>query len=503
MKKKQIPVFIILLIFLSIFMESSFCLAEQEEVSVFVDGERLRTESPPVQIDGHVFLPARDIVEFLGGRITWLPGLKLLNINMSDKEVSVVIDNTEAEVNGEKELLETPPRLIENRVMIPLEVIRLLTDIETDWDINSRELKIIRKRPFLTTVRNYTHPEKTRIVLDLSEQTPYRVTNLSEPDRIVVDVEGSASQLNAEQKEIVIDDSLVNRVRIGQFNQDTVRVVMDLKNNYEYQAFDLSSPQRIVVDIFNPQDQTESIATSEDSEEKPAESDRENGEFVLVIDPGHGGKDPGAIGANGLKEKDVVLDIALRLRKILQNDGFTVHLTRDKDVEVPLENRPLMALQREASAFISIHVNSAFQRGSTTARGIETYVLNSRYIGASAKDVADRENKASQYHDNEDTILNQIIGDLEESASIGFSLDFADIVQKRLVQNTDLENRGVKQAPFIVLKGVNMAAVLIEVGFISNQKEESLLKTSEFREKIAQALSQSIKDYVKNMPENI
>ncbi len=503
MKKKQIPVFIILLIFLSIFMKSSLCLAEQEEVSVFVDGESLRTESPPVLIDGRVFLPARDIVEFLGGRITWLPALKLLNINMSDKKVSVVIDNTEVEINGEKEYLETPPRLIENRVMVPLEVIRLLADMEIDWDVNTRELNIIRKRPFVTTVRNYTHPEKTRIVIDMSEQAPYNVITLSEPDRIVVDVEGSASQLNPEEKETLIDDSLINRVRIGQFNQDTVRVVMDLKNKYEYQVFDLSSPQRIVVDIFNPQDQTESIATSEDPEEKPAEGDRENGKYVLVIDPGHGGSQPGAIGPSGLKEKDVVLDIALRLRKILQSDGFIVHLTRDRDVDVPLESRPLMALQREASAFISIHVNSAFQRSSTTARGVETYVLNSRYIGASAKDVADRENKASQYHNNEDTILNQIIGDLEESASIGFSLDFADIVQKRLVQNTGLENRGVKQAPFIVLKGVNMAAVLVEVGFICNQKEESLLKTPEFREKVAQALGQSVKDYVKNIPENI
>jgi len=224
---------------------------------------------------------------------------------------------------------------------------------------------------------------------------------------------------------------------------------------------------------------------------------------VIVIDPGHGGSQPGAIGQSGLKEKDVVLDIGLRLSKILKDKGFTVYLTRDKDNDVPLENRPLMALQKKADVFVSIHVNSAFQRGSSTARGVETYVLNSRYIGASAKDVADRENKASQYHNYEDNILNQIIADLEESASIGFSLDLADIVQRRLVQNTGLESRGVKQAPFIVLKGVNMAAVLVEVGFISNSNEEKMLNTSEFREKVAQALSQSIKDYINKIPENI
>lgn len=223
----------------------------------------------------------------------------------------------------------------------------------------------------------------------------------------------------------------------------------------------------------------------------------------MVIDPGHGGNHPGAIGSGGLREKDVVLDIALKLRKILQDNGLTVYLTREKDVDIPLENRPLIAMQKEATVFISIHTNSAMQKGSSTAKGIETYVLNSRYIGASAKDVADRENKASQFYHYEDDILNQIIADLEESASIGFSLDFAEIVQKRLVQNTGLENRGVKQAPFIVLKGVNMAAILIEVGFISNPNEEKLLKTPEFREKVAQALNQAVLEYVRNIPENI
>jgi len=193
----------------------------------------------------------------------------------------------------------------------------------------------------------------------------------------------------------------------------------------------------------------------------------------------------------------------LKAQKLLQDNGFTVYLTRDKDVDISLEKRPLFALQKEADVFISIHTNSAIQKGSPTAKGIETYVLNSRYIGASAKDVADRENRASKVNNYEDDILNQIIADLEESASIGFSLDFADIVQKNLIQSTSLTNRGVKQAPFIVLKGVNMAAVLIEVGFISNPNEEKLLKTPEFREKVAQALTRSVKDYVKNIPENI
>ncbi len=505
MGKKKIIFCILLYSILFICMPSDKpCLAEQGTIQVFLDGHSLSTEMSPVLTNGRLFLPARDIIEALGGRITWFPALKLLNIKVGEREISLVMDISEAELNGKVISLETSPRIIQNRVMIPVDVIHLLMDIEINWDKNSEKLNMIRQRPFLTGIRNYTHPEKTRIVIDMSEPTPYYVSTLNNPDRIVVDVNGSVSKLDSQMQEVFIDDTLIDRVRTGQFDQNTARVVLDLKDKLEYQAFDLSSPQRIVIDILNPGGQiAEENISAEMVEETVLSGKQGNGEFVVVIDPGHGGSQPGAIGPNGLKEKDVVLDISLQLRKILQNEGFTVYLTRDKDIDVSLERRPLMALQEEASIFISVHINSALQKGSSTARGVETYVLNSRYIGASAKDVADRENKASQYHNYEDNILNQIIADLEESASIGFSLDFADIAQKKLVQHTNLENRGVKQAPFIVLKGVNMAAILIEVGFISNPNEEKLLKTTEFRGKIAQALAQSVKEYTSNLPENL
>lgn len=513
-EKKGDFVVIVFLTFIFILIFNNGCFAQTNQLSVLLDGNILNTEIKPVINKGTVFLPARDIVEALGGRITWFPALKLLNIIMKDRKVSVVMDVPEAEVNGKDTAIENAPTIIQNRVMLPLEVISLLTDIELDWKKDSNIINIVRKRPFITGIRDYSHPDKTRIVVDLSEKTDYNILTLSNPERIVIDIDASITKLASEQKEVIIDDYLVDRVRTGQFNQDIVRVVADLKDKYNYEVFELSAPQRIVLDIYMPQGQIAQNKPSETTiptvaeKEKIAESEEtgqseETGKYVVVIDPGHGGSQPGAIGSSGLKEKDVVLDIGLKLRNALQKDGFTVYLTRDKDTTVSLESRPQMALQREADVFISIHNNSVFQKGSTTARGVETYVLNSRYIGASAKDVADRENKASQYHDFENNVVNQIIADLEESASIEFSLDLADIVQKRLVQHTGLANRGVKQAPFIVLKGVNMAAVLVELGFISNPNEEKLLKTAEFREKLAQALSQSIKDYVNNMPKNI
>ncbi len=480
-------------------------VAQQGNLGLKLNEAVLDTDVPPVVVDGRVYLPARDIIESLGGRITWFPALKLLNLNLGKKEVSLVIDVPEAEINGERVFLQNAPAIIEDRVMIPLEVVQLLTEVEAEWDKRAQEINITSRQSYITSIRSYSHPDKTRIVIDMSEKSTYNIFILSGPDRVVVDVKASLGQLNKEQQEVEVNDLLVSRVRSGQFTPDTVRIVSDLKGKYNSQVFDLIGPNRIVIDVFAPETllgEAEQLEIPPEAITKP-EGIKDGGKQVVVIDPGHGGSQPGAIGYSGLKEKEVVLDIALKLKKMLQEKGFTVYLTREKDVDVALENRPLIAMQKEAAVFVSIHTNSALQKGSPTAKGVETYVLNSRYIGASAKDVADRENKASKLYHYEDNILNQIIADLEESASIGFSLNFADIVQKKLVQHTGLGNRGVKQAPFLVLKGVNMAAVLIEVGFISNPNEEKLLKTPEFREKVALAISEAIQDYLKNMPKDI
>ena len=166
-----------------------------------------------------------------------------------------------------------------------------------------------------------------------------------------------------------------------------------------------------------------------------------------------------------------------------------------------MEDRTNFANQKNGFVFVSIHVNSVLNHRPSAA-GIETFLLSSKYIGASARDVADRENRASRAHPEVDTDLALIIGDLEESANIKYSFDLADIIQKKLVEYLKLENRGIKQAPFVVLKGANMAAVIVEVGFISNPKEEELLKTNKFRENAAQALFEAIKYYIENTPDN-
>ncbi|GAI19370.1 unnamed protein product, partial [marine sediment metagenome] len=263
-------------------------------------------------------------------------------------------------------------------------------------------------------------------------------------------------------KQIEINDGVIKAVRTAQFNEEVTRVVFDLYREAKYELFSLIEPDRVVIDIFKP---GEEAAISETlpakPEEKPAPGPEITGKRVVIIDPGHGGKDPGAIGPTGLKEKEVTLGIALYLKELLKNAGIPTYLTRSKDEFVYLEDRTNFANQKNGFVFVSLHANSVLNHRPSAA-GIETFLLSSKYIGASARDVADRENRASRAHPELDTDLAKIIADLEESANIKYSFDFADIIQKKLVEYLKLENRGIKQAPFVVLKGANMAAVIVE-----------------------------------------
>jgi len=499
--KKIFYIILITALFAILFLPSS-TFAQSSEIRILLDNKPLETVVPSVIENDRLFVSARNVVEALGGRITWFPALKLMTVNINGHTSRLVIDDPSLEIDEKVFSLEMPARILDNRVMIPLEVIKIIAEVDIKWDNQIKTLFINTIRPYLLEVRSYSHPDKTRVVIDLSEKTEFRADKLINPDRIFIDIMGSIAKLEDTLKQIKIDDGVIKTVRTAQFNQEITRIVFDLYQEARYELFSLIEPDRVVIDIFKS---GEEVAISETlsakPEEKPTPGPEITGKRVVIIDPGHGGKDPGAIGPTGLREKDVTLGIALYLEKLLKNAGIPTYLTRSKDEFVYLENRTNFANQKNGFVFVSLHANSVLNH-RPSAKGIETFVLSSKYIGASARDVADRENRASRAHPEVDTDLALIIADLEESANIKYSLDFAEIVQKKLAKYLKLENRGVKQAPFVVLKGANMVAVIIEVGFISNPKEEKLLKTNKFRENAAQALFEAIKYYIENTPDN-
>lgn len=499
--KKIFCIILITALFVILFPLSS-TFAQSSEIKILLDNTPLETVVPSVIENDRLFFSARNVVEALGGRITWFPALKLMTIKINGHTVSLIIDDPFLEIDEKVVPLEIPARIIDSRVMIPLEVIKIIAEVDIKWENQTKTLSINTLRPHLLEVRSYSHPEKTRVVIDLSEKTEFRAEKLINPDRIFIDIMGSITKLDDTSKQIKIDDGVVKTVRTAQFNEEITRIVFDLYQEAKYELFSLIEPDRVVIDIFKSGEEAAIFETlPAKPEEKPTPGPEITGKRVVIIDPGHGGKDPGAIGPTGLKEKEVTLGIALYLEKLLKGAGIPTYLTRSKDKFVYLEDRTNFANQKNGFVFVSLHANSVLNH-RPTATGIETFLLSSKYIGASARDVADRENRASRAHPDVDTDLALIIADLEESANIKYSFDFADIIQKKLVDYLKLENRGIKQAPFVVLKGANMAAVIVEVGFISNPKEEKLFKTNKFRENAAQALFEAIKYYIENTPNN-
>jgi N-acetylmuramoyl-L-alanine amidase len=220
------------------------------------------------------------------------------------------------------------------------------------------------------------------------------------------------------------------------------------------------------------------------------------GASKIVIDPGHGGHDPGALGA-GVSEADVVLDVALRLEKLLKAAGVEVVLTRRTDEYVPLEERAAIAAREQADLFLSIHANASRNRD---ARGVETYFLNFATDPA-AEAVAARENAATSR-----TINN--LGDILKAITLNNKLDesrsFAGLIQKAMATelrsaNSGIRDLGVKQAPFVVLIGADMPSVLVEIAFITNSQEGRLLKSGAYRQRIAQALFDAVRGYQKSL----
>ena len=229
----------------------------------------------------------------------------------------------------------------------------------------------------------------------------------------------------------------------------------------------------------------------------PAKSINKSHTFnTIVIDPGHGGEDTGAIGPSGIKEKDINLGIAKRLEKLIsQKMNVKVILTRTDDTFLPLEQRAIIANKNQADLFISIHANASYRKG---ASGVETYFLSFDASDEDAKRVADFENAVvsiGNNHDNNDKDiddLKSILMDMAQTEFLNESSQLAEIIQENLCRIFKGENRGIKQAPFFVLAGAAMPAVLVEVGFLSNSSDEKRLTAQHTQEAIAGAIFKSI-----------
>ncbi len=356
-------------------------------------------------------------------------------------------------------------------------------------------------------VRQWAGQNSIRIVVDLSGSAPYSKGQLSNPERLFFDLKGARLSSTA-PKGVPVGDRIVRSVRLGQFSADTVRIVFDLDaQNYDYRVMTLDDPTRLVIDFGQKgkfeQRPEPKVEPAPEVKPQPRQETADVRRRV-VIDAGHGGHDPGAVGKSGLYEKDVVLDIALQVKTILlkQYPGYDIMLTREKDVFIPLDERAAIANRVKADLFVSIHANASTNR---KARGIETYLLNWTNDDESIR-VAARENaitvKKMRQVQND---VAAMLASLERESKRDESVKLAGYIQNSMISDVMLtypqvNNLGVKQALFYVLVGAKMPSALVEVSFISNPEEEKLLAKDSYRQRIASSIAGGIHSYFLSAP---
>ena len=418
----------------------------------------------------------------------------------------------------------------------------------------------------VTAVRFWSTGDTTRVAVEVSGEFKYKSDHLETPPRLFFDVQGARPAMA--QKTIAVGDHLLKQIRIAETQPGTTRIVLDLEQEADFTASQLSNPERLMVELRAKGTKTATTAAIETSEaraelrkfdrqparscgtsgcressacaapcssrrsaapvpstgqprrlrwrlpespmlpEPKAAARNSNGERSLtralglklgrvVLDPGHGGHDAGTHGPSGLTEKDLVLDVSQRLAALLQDRlGSEVLLTRSDDTYVPLEGRTKIANEHKADLFLSIHANSSPVKSVT---GVETYYLNFTTSRA-ALDLAARENATAESSIFD---LKDVLEKIALKDKIDESREFASRLQTSLYTLTKAsaatKNRGIKKAPFVVLIGAQMPSVLAEIGFLTNASDEALMRKNEHRQKIAEALYKGIAAYAESL----
>ena len=371
---------------------------------------------------------------------------------------------------------------------------------------------------------------RTRIFIDTNHKIAYRYFTLANPHRLVIDLDGIHQNLPLTRLAQQIDKQhpLIKNIRIGQQNAKTLRLVIDLKQPAKVVVtatpLDQGNKQRISIELAANgigSNSTDGSAQSNNAphedtigswiqqqntpaaQKQPApQANRRTRKPVIMLDPGHGGVDPGAIGPGGVKEKDVAFAVALATQSQLKAKGYIVHMTRTTDVKIPLLARRQKARQVNADLFISIHANSA--EGAPTARGADIYVwghANSERVRRLAKSENDADlvdGLPSVGNKDVDTILS----DMMQSQTTADSTRLGNLILRNISGKVKLHRSQVDTANFLVLRSLDIPSVLLEMGFISNPQDEKLLSSANYQRSIAAGIAQAVEQYMKHVTLN-
>ena len=342
-------------------------------------------------------------------------------------------------------------------------------------------------------VRLWAGPDNTRVVVDLSGSAQHTLSVLHNPERVVLDVSGA--RLGKGARVPPAGAGAVKQVRMSRDASGNLRLVLDLARPIQAKSF-LTTPNahygyRLVIDLGL-------TVPRADQPIKVKHAPADARDLIIAIDAGHGGEDPGAIGKNGTREKDVVLGIARELAlKINAEPGMRAILTRSGDYFVPLRDRMRRARAQQADLFVSIHADSAHDR---SVDGSSVYILSQRgATDEASRWLAERENASDLIGgvslDDKDDVLASVLLDLSQSASLNASQVAAERVLHQLTQAGEVRKHEVLQARFMVLKSPDIPSMLIETAYISNPVEEQRLRSPAHQAKLAEAIHRGVRDY--------
>ncbi|MFW0700662.1 N-acetylmuramoyl-L-alanine amidase AmiC [Pantoea sp. R13S299] len=372
----------------------------------------------------------------------------------------------------------------------------------------------------IVAVRIWPSSTYSRMTLESNVALKYKQFALSNPERLVIDIQGLHlnSALKGVDKQVRVDDPFIKNARVGQFDSNTVRVVLELKRNVAPKIFNLSPVaginHRLVVDLYpsqNPIEEDPLLALLKDYNQGDLEKDEgvqaplpgkagRDRPIIIMIDPGHGGEDPGAHGKYKTREKDIVLKIGRRLKALIDKQpNMKAYMTRNEDVFIPLRVRVAKARKQRADLFVSIHADAFTSRA---ARGSSVFALStSGATSAAARFLAQTQNESDLIggvSKSGDRYLDHTMFDMVQRQTIHDSLKFGKEVLHRMGRINHLHKRTVDQAGFAVLKAPDIPSILVETAFISNVEEERKLRTTRYQHQVAEAILEGIKAYVKS-----
>jgi len=471
------------------------------------------------KFNDRIYFDSSDIINKMGGKTYWYPVSQKLIIQLKSHKIAIDKKNDYIKFDEEEE--ENLPNIIivrAGKVFVSRDFfLSKLFSKTVGFRIESDEKEnIIRMidNVNITSMRYFSYKEKTRFVIYLDVPLEFKTSQIEKKNFIISVINGSYSSMN---EKISINDGVINTVEFEQEDK-SARFLVNLGENFkDVEVFTLKEPDRIVVDfkaeedkLFNrigeepvnlilPTASSQTVAMSTIVAVLPDKIGISNGNVKkIVIDPGHGGKDPGGKIIFGMKEKDINLNVARELYSLLKKEEkFDVILTRNKDEFIALNERSKIANDFGADIFVSIHANASKNKGE---KGFEVYFLSEKATDPWSAEVADYENAVISFENNnfDYSPAAILLHSLARNEYINEGSKIAGYISKEYEKNTSFVNRGIKQAAFYVLRGTYAPGILIEMGFMTNSQDQKKLSDRKIHKKIAKAIYEGILKYAKS-----